>query len=206
MNMKWGALGRELSSVCKPYNARECVFPLPSSLLTSNAYEVSQFQKTVYLTGSLARSQLTGRYFHLRRSSRVRPPPFPASSHWRLWLPLSSRSLCRPTLPSKHQVAYLSPRLGIPNNIPFVIPFELRVSIFRSFVATTLWPAAEWIDIVVGEALLEFPAEVLVDYVRAYQRKGQRIAGAALPTTSPRTISLSIWVLTRVCRFTLVRC
>jgi ubiquitin-protein ligase E3 C len=28
----------------------------------------------------------------------------------------------------------LSPRLGVLNNIPFAIPFEARVSIFRSFI------------------------------------------------------------------------
>jgi ubiquitin-protein ligase E3 C len=32
-------------------------------------------------------------------------------------------------------MAYLSPRLGILNNIPFTIPFVSRVSIFRSFIA-----------------------------------------------------------------------
>ena len=30
--------------------------------------------------------------------------------------------------------AYLSPRLGVLNNIPFAIPFDVRVSIFRSFI------------------------------------------------------------------------
>ncbi|PFH45540.1 hypothetical protein AMATHDRAFT_71617 [Amanita thiersii Skay4041] len=35
---------------------------------------------------------------------------------------------------SKRQVAVMSPRLGILNNIPFAIPFEVRVSIFRHFV------------------------------------------------------------------------
>lgn len=35
---------------------------------------------------------------------------------------------------SKRQVATLSPRLGVLNNIPFAIPFETRVSIFRSFI------------------------------------------------------------------------
>ena len=35
---------------------------------------------------------------------------------------------------SKRQVAALSPRLGILNNIPFAIPFETRVSIFQSFI------------------------------------------------------------------------
>ena len=35
---------------------------------------------------------------------------------------------------TKRQVAYLSPRLAVLNNIPFAIPFETRVSIFRHFV------------------------------------------------------------------------
>ncbi|KAI5476557.1 ubiquitin-protein ligase E3 C [Pseudohyphozyma bogoriensis] len=35
---------------------------------------------------------------------------------------------------SKRQLAFISPRLGILNNIPFVIPFETRVAIFRQFV------------------------------------------------------------------------
>ena len=39
---------------------------------------------------------------------------------------------------TKRQVAYLSPRLGVLNNIPFSIPFEVRVSIFRHFVANDM--------------------------------------------------------------------
>ncbi|KAI0820473.1 HECT-domain-containing protein [Trametes gibbosa] len=35
---------------------------------------------------------------------------------------------------SKRQIAYLSPRLGVLNNIPFAIPFDTRVGIFRRFV------------------------------------------------------------------------
>lgn len=35
---------------------------------------------------------------------------------------------------SKRQAAYLSPRLAVLNNIPFAIPFETRVSIFRHFI------------------------------------------------------------------------
>ena len=35
---------------------------------------------------------------------------------------------------SKRSIAFLSPRLGVLNNIPFAIPFEARVNIFRSFV------------------------------------------------------------------------
>ncbi|KAI8140679.1 hypothetical protein BJV82DRAFT_622100 [Fennellomyces sp. T-0311] len=36
--------------------------------------------------------------------------------------------------PSKTRLALISPRLGVLNNIPFVIPFEQRVEIFRMFV------------------------------------------------------------------------
>ncbi|GAA5985710.1 hypothetical protein JCM10908_007082 [Rhodotorula pacifica] len=36
---------------------------------------------------------------------------------------------------SKRQLALISPRLGVLRNIPFVVPFETRVAIFRQFVA-----------------------------------------------------------------------
>ncbi|KAH7906909.1 HECT-domain-containing protein [Hygrophoropsis aurantiaca] len=39
---------------------------------------------------------------------------------------------------TKQQLAHLSPRLGILNNIPFAIPFETRVAIFRRFVDADL--------------------------------------------------------------------
>lgn len=39
---------------------------------------------------------------------------------------------------SKRQIAYISPRLGVLNNIPFAIPFDVRVSIFRHFVANDM--------------------------------------------------------------------
>ena len=49
--------------------------------------------------------------------------------------PYASRPSLKPSrLLSKRQVAYLSPRLAVLNNIPFAIPFEDRVSIFRHFV------------------------------------------------------------------------
>lgn len=32
----------------------------------------------------------------------------------------------------------MSPRLGVLNNIPFAIPFETRVSIFRHFIANDM--------------------------------------------------------------------
>ena len=35
---------------------------------------------------------------------------------------------------SKRQMAQLSPRLGVLNNIPFSIPFDVRVAILRRFV------------------------------------------------------------------------
>lgn len=39
---------------------------------------------------------------------------------------------------SQRQIALLSPRLGVLNNIPFAIPFDVRVSIFRNFVANDM--------------------------------------------------------------------
>lgn len=38
----------------------------------------------------------------------------------------------------KRQLAAISPRLGILNNIPFCIPFAARVSIFRHFVVNDM--------------------------------------------------------------------
>jgi ubiquitin-protein ligase E3 C len=35
---------------------------------------------------------------------------------------------------NKRQLANISPRLGILDNIPFVIPFEVRIKIFREYV------------------------------------------------------------------------
>lgn len=32
-------------------------------------------------------------------------------------------------------MAFISPRLGVLNNIPFAIPFSVRVQIFRQFIA-----------------------------------------------------------------------
>jgi ubiquitin-protein ligase E3 C len=50
-------------------------------------------------------------------------------------LPFTSRPSLKPSRSlSKRQAAYLSPRLAVLNNIPFAIPFETRVSIFRHFV------------------------------------------------------------------------
>ena len=39
---------------------------------------------------------------------------------------------------SKRQIAYLSPRLGVLNNIPFAVPFDVRVGIFRRFVVNDM--------------------------------------------------------------------
>ncbi|EJD34846.1 HECT-domain-containing protein [Auricularia subglabra TFB-10046 SS5] len=36
--------------------------------------------------------------------------------------------------PRKRQIAFMSPRLGVLHNIPFSLPFEVRVSIFRAFI------------------------------------------------------------------------
>lgn len=46
-----------------------------------------------------------------------------------------------PRASSRRQLAYfprLSPRLGVLNNIPFAIPFETRVLIFRRFVQSDI--------------------------------------------------------------------
>jgi ubiquitin-protein ligase E3 C len=49
--------------------------------------------------------------------------------------PYTSRPSLKPSRSlTRQQVAYLSPRLAILNKIPFAIPFETRVSIFRRFV------------------------------------------------------------------------
>ncbi|KAI0366687.1 HECT-domain-containing protein [Pilatotrama ljubarskyi] len=83
---------------------------------------------------------------HARDSRR----PFTPPDHWLVTSQLDMTSFIqaaifeekqlsqpedgRPTAMSKRQVAYLSPRLGVLNNIPFAIPFEVRVGIFRQFV------------------------------------------------------------------------
>ena len=54
---------------------------------------------------------------------------------------VEERQLAQPTntrILSKRQLASISPRLGILNNIPFAVPFEVRVSIFRSFIVNNM--------------------------------------------------------------------
>ncbi|GAA5951470.1 hypothetical protein JCM3765_005944 [Sporobolomyces pararoseus] len=63
---------------------------------------------------------------------------FVRRSTWRrTGLARPSRSRKPPTL-TRRQLALISPRLGVLNNIPFVIPFETRVAIFRQFIETDL--------------------------------------------------------------------
>jgi hypothetical protein len=50
--------------------------------------------------------------------------------------PISQPTGSRPF--SKCQIAFMSPRQGVLNNIAFAIPFEIRVSIFRHFVANDM--------------------------------------------------------------------
>lgn len=54
-------------------------------------------------------------------------------------LSAEEQELDRPTpssrVLSKRQMAFISPRLGVLNNIPFAIPFSVRVQIFRQFIA-----------------------------------------------------------------------
>ncbi|KAG1456477.1 hypothetical protein G6F46_003782 [Rhizopus delemar] len=47
---------------------------------------------------------------------------------------LETEQETRPQPLSKGRLAIISPRLGILNNIPFVVPFEQRVEIFRQFI------------------------------------------------------------------------
>lgn len=35
---------------------------------------------------------------------------------------------------SKRQMAFISPRLGLLNNLPMTVPFETRVEIFQQFI------------------------------------------------------------------------
>jgi len=56
----------------------------------------------------------------------------PSYEELQISAPTGSRPL------SRRQIAYISPRLGVLNNIPFAIPFETRVSIFRHFVANDM--------------------------------------------------------------------
>ncbi|GJN94482.1 hypothetical protein Rhopal_007562-T1 [Rhodotorula paludigena] len=47
-----------------------------------------------------------------------------------------SRARSTAAAASKRQLALISPRLGVLNHIPFVVPFDTRVAIFRQFVAS----------------------------------------------------------------------
>ncbi|CDO70815.1 hypothetical protein BN946_scf184801.g6 [Trametes cinnabarina] len=83
---------------------------------------------------------------HARDSRR----PFTPPDHWHMTSQLDVNSFIqaaifeekqlsqpengRAAALSKRQIAYLSPRLGVLNNIPFAIPFDVRVGIFRQFV------------------------------------------------------------------------
>ncbi|KAJ4475005.1 HECT-domain-containing protein [Lentinula aciculospora] len=44
---------------------------------------------------------------------------------------------------SKRKLNYLSPRLGVLNNIPFAIPFHVRVAIFRNFIGMDVFSRRE---------------------------------------------------------------
>lgn len=35
---------------------------------------------------------------------------------------------------TKRQMAYISPRLGLLNNLPMAVPFQTRLEVFRQFV------------------------------------------------------------------------
>ncbi|TDL28807.1 HECT-domain-containing protein [Rickenella mellea] len=79
---------------------------------------------------------------HARDSRR----PFTPPNHWLVTSQIDMTSfvdaavfeeqeISEPSrLLSKRQIAMMSPRLGVLNNIPFAIPFEIRVAIFRHFI------------------------------------------------------------------------
>lgn len=78
-------------------------------------------------------------FFHSSRR------PFCPATHW-LAPDLDVESFARSVIAEEEQAmeadqhptrpAAVSPRLGVLNYIPFVLPFEDRVEIFRQFVAT----------------------------------------------------------------------
>ncbi|KAI0090858.1 HECT-domain-containing protein [Irpex rosettiformis] len=93
----------------------------------------------------IARERMTKllQAIHARDSRR----PFLSQDHWLMTSQLDigpfveaaiyeERQLSQPGARplSKRQIALLSPRLGVLNHIPFAIPFDVRVSIFRSFI------------------------------------------------------------------------
>lgn len=102
-----------------------------------------QLAETFHLTWSLAHNELANWHVELHRSSYISPflsGPFLCGrtnkSPFRI-----EEQLAQPTGQQwllKRQVAHLSPRLGILNNISFLIIFELRVFIFRNLVATDM--------------------------------------------------------------------
>ncbi|CAH7688506.1 hypothetical protein BY996DRAFT_8560820, partial [Phakopsora pachyrhizi] len=70
-------------------------------------------------------------------SSLTNSPPedfFDPDVHILERLPQTSMSNNSRSRVSQRQLAFISPRLGVLNNIPFVIPFEQRVAIFRTFI------------------------------------------------------------------------
>lgn len=99
-----------------------------------------KFAEAIRARGSLAR-HIPTRYEFIRRSRRV------CASHLFIifslnlhcFSSLEEQQLSKPNLPhphllSKRQIAAMSPRLGILNNIPLAISFEVRVFIFHHFV------------------------------------------------------------------------
>ncbi|KAG9308894.1 HECT-domain-containing protein [Chiua virens] len=85
---------------------------------------------------------------HARESRR----PFMPEDHWQLSSQIDMNSFIEaavyeeqqvdessvPRSSARRQLVRLSPRLGVLNNIPFAIPFETRVHIFRRFVQSDM--------------------------------------------------------------------
>ncbi|KAG8973411.1 hypothetical protein FRC05_008802 [Tulasnella sp. 425] len=96
-----------------------------------------------------ARDKLTRclKAIHARDSRRK----FTPEDHWLKTSEIDMQSFCEAAIfeernldrtsnrtLTKRQMAYISPRLGVLNNIPFAIPFNVRVEIFREFVANDM--------------------------------------------------------------------
>lgn len=145
VNLKWERVREKVTKCLQAIHAREYVlFPLLSDIVSYKLWNSSRRQFTPPDHWHVVSSQVDMSTFIEAAVYVFFPFPF-LSNLFILTLVLPFRfeeqQLAQPTGQrplSKRQVAYLSPRLCILNNIPFCIPFERRVSIFRSFVATDM--------------------------------------------------------------------
>ncbi|EMD40028.1 hypothetical protein CERSUDRAFT_46274 [Gelatoporia subvermispora B] len=116
--MKWEQVREKFAKCLQAIHARDSRRPFTPPdhwLMTPQVDMVSFIEAAVYVLPLQRINHLTGACHRFEERQLAQPE--------------GSRPL------SKRQISYLSPRLGVLNNIPFAIPFETRVSIFRSFIA-----------------------------------------------------------------------